>query len=149
VRKELDEHLSTINENTNEVQSNYEFLMELDSKMQKLSERLDEIQMRLDPSFKRDEAICVSPLTKREQEVFLIIYSTQDSLLTYHDVACRIGLAETMVETYVTSLITKGIPVIKSYRGHRTYLRLDEKYRGTQAKNDILKLNEAIVERLF
>jgi DNA-binding CsgD family transcriptional regulator len=149
IKKELDEHLSTINENTNELQANYEFLLELDAKIQKLNERLDGIQMLLDPKFKRDEAVYSSPLTKREQEVFLIIYTTQDSLLTYRDIARRMGLSETMIENYVANLIMKGIPILKTYRANRTFLRLDEGYRQKQAKSDILKLNEAIAARLF
>jgi hypothetical protein len=149
IKKELDEHLSTINENTNEMQANYEFLMELDSKIAKLNERLDQMQMLLDPTCKKDEAVCSSPLTKREQEVFLIIYTAKGSLLTYADIARRTGLPETLVESYVTSLMVKGIPITKTYRSTRTYLRLEEKYRLNQAKNDILKLNEAIVDRLF
>ena len=142
--------MTTLNENTNEVQANYEFLLELDAKIQKISERLDTIQMAVDPNFCRDEAVCISPLTKREQEVFLSLYtSSENSLSTYKDIARKTGLSDTMVETYVTNLIMKRIPVLKTYRNNRTYLRLDEKYRATQAKNDLLKLNEAIAENMF
>jgi len=139
----------TLNENTNEMQANYEYLMELDSKIQKLNERIDELHMVMNPNFKKDKAVCASPLTKLEQEVFLIIFTTTDTLLTYKDIANRTGLSETMVEKYVTSLVVKGIPVIKIYRNTRTYLRLDERYRLHQAKNDLLKLNEAIIQRMF
>ncbi len=149
IRKELDDHLNALNENTNEVQANYEFLLELNSKIQKLNERLDEMQLLLDPKIKKDEPVYVSPLTKREQEVFLALFSTESSLSTYKDVARSVGLSETMVENYVTNLIMKGVPIIKVYRHNRTYLRLDEKYRASQAKNDLLKLNEAIAEKLF
>lgn len=106
--------------------------------------------MTVDPNFCRDEAVCISPLTKREQEVFLSLYtSSENSLSTYRDIARKTGLSDTMVETYITNLIMKGIPVLKTYRNNRTYLRLDEKYRATQAKNDLLKLNEAIAENMF
>jgi len=105
--------------------------------------------MVMNPNFKKDKAVCASPLTKLEQEVFLIIFTTTDTLLTYKDIANRTGLSETMVEKYVTSLVVKGIPVIKIYRNTRTYLRLDERYRLHQAKNDLLKLNEAIIQRMF
>ncbi len=149
IKKELDDHLASINENTNELQANYEFLLELDAKIQKLNEKLDELHILLNPNFKKDEAVCVSPLTKREQEVFLVLFMHEGSLLTYRDIARKTGFSETMVENYVANLVMKGIPVIKAYRNNRTFLRLDEAYRANQAKNDILKLNEAIAERLF
>ncbi|KHO45722.1 MAG: hypothetical protein QS98_C0008G0026 [archaeon GW2011_AR3] len=149
VTNELDDHLSTINENTNELQTNYEYLLELDTKIQKLNERMDEFFIMLNPNYRRDEAVFTSPLTKREQEVFLVLYGCNDSLLTYKDISRKTGLPETMVENYVANLIMKRIPVIKMYKNMRTYLRLDEKYRANQAKNDILKLNEAIAERMF
>lgn len=44
VRDEFEDHLEAINENTNEIQSNYEFLCELDSKIEKLNEIIDKMQ---------------------------------------------------------------------------------------------------------
>ena len=39
VKEELEDHLTAINENTNEISANYEYLCEIDSKMDKLNER--------------------------------------------------------------------------------------------------------------
>ena len=49
IKQELDSYLDTINQNTNEIQSNYEFLIELDKKIENISDRLDEITMLVNP----------------------------------------------------------------------------------------------------
>ena len=45
IKEEFEDHLDSINENTNEIHSNYEYLCELDSKIEKLNEKLEEIMM--------------------------------------------------------------------------------------------------------
>ncbi|MEK6828081.1 MAG: hypothetical protein AABX78_01910, partial [Nanoarchaeota archaeon] len=47
IKQEFEEHLQAINENTNEISANYEYICELESKLDKLSERVDQIQMYL------------------------------------------------------------------------------------------------------
>jgi len=73
IKKELDSYLDTINQNTNEIQSNYEFLIELDKKVEALSERIDELTLMINPkqSFINQEF----DLSLREQEVFLVLYA--------------------------------------------------------------------------
>ena len=41
IREEIDDHLAAINDNTQEIQSNFAFLLELDSKIDKLSKAGD------------------------------------------------------------------------------------------------------------
>jgi len=47
IREEFEDHLDAINENTNEIQANYEHMCELESKVEKVNARLDEIQLML------------------------------------------------------------------------------------------------------
>ena len=47
IKREFEEHLQAINENTNEIQSNYEYFCEVDGKMDKLAERIEKIQLYL------------------------------------------------------------------------------------------------------
>ena len=44
---EFEDHLHAINENTSEVQENYTYLCEMDNKIAKLNERIDEIHHML------------------------------------------------------------------------------------------------------
>ena len=47
IKRQFEEHLQAINENTNEIQSNYEYLSEMESKINKMAERIDQIQLFL------------------------------------------------------------------------------------------------------
>ena len=46
LKEQTEDHFHSINENTNEIQSNYEFSLEVDEKINKLAERIDEISMQ-------------------------------------------------------------------------------------------------------
>ncbi|MBR9692447.1 hypothetical protein GOV07_00770, partial [Candidatus Woesearchaeota archaeon] len=89
VKEEMDQHLDTINGNTNEIQSCYEYLAELDAKMEKLSERLDDLQFKLEPE--QEEYFDIS-LSHREQEVFMVLYVREDPITT-SEVAKRLGMS--------------------------------------------------------
>ena len=45
VKEQFEDHLESINENTNEIQGNFEYLCELDRKIDKLSEQVEQLNM--------------------------------------------------------------------------------------------------------
>jgi len=147
IRHEFEEHLQAINENTNEIAANYEYICELESKLDKLSERLDQIQMYLEA----DSGIAVSKrknfdvkrLNRMEQQVFLVIYTLEEEKgsLTYDDIAKRLNISEQLAGNYVTSIIEKGVPIMKRYINSKPYLRLDPDFKTLQAKENILQLS--------
>jgi len=47
IRTEMDDHLDAINENTNELVSVADYIAELEAKIVKLGERLDEAEMKI------------------------------------------------------------------------------------------------------
>ncbi len=147
INHELEEHLQSINENTNEIAANYEYICELEGKIDKLSARLDKIQMHLEAgsaNFIADRnRFDVKRLNRREQEVFLVIYTLEEEKgsLTYGDIAKKLGISEQLAGSYVTSLIEKGVPVIKKYLNLKPYLRLDPEFKTLQAKENILQLS--------
>ena len=70
VREELDDHREAINQSTNEIQTNYEYLCKLDSKIEKLGERIDELTMFIKQlKGQEQKKFIVSRLTRKEQEV--------------------------------------------------------------------------------
>lgn len=144
IKEELDEHLDTINANTNEIQANCDYLCELDEKLDKLNQKIEEIQLYLGMKRKEELKFKKVSLTMREQEVFLVLY-TSDDKLTYSAIARRLGLTDSLVTTYVDDLIIKGIPVIKRYSDSSTFLVLDEEFKKLQAKENILGISEVIV----
>lgn len=140
IKEEMDDHLQSINENTNEIQLNHDSMSELDNKIEKLNQRLDEIEMFIRHATGEEEEI---KLTLREQEVFLALY-TNEELVTYRDIAKKLGLTESLITKYITDIIKKGVPLVKLYEKNRVYLQIDEKFRDMQAKNNILNISETV-----
>lgn len=143
VKEEMDQHLDAINGNTNEIQACYEYLAELDAKIEKLSERLDEIQFRLDPQPSFEEI----SLTHREQEVFMVLY-VEENPITAGEIAKRLGLSLEMVERYLVSLSAKGVPLLRTFVNGRVYHSLDLKFKDLQARKNVLNISESLCAQL-
>lgn len=143
-RDELDDHRESINQNTNEIQTNYEYLCKLESKLNKITERLDELSMffkQLNGQEKRK--FTVSQLTRKEQEVFLVIYMNEG--VTVKDLSRRLAITPELGESYLGNLITKGIPIIrKRIAGTVELIEIDSEFKAIQAKENILRINETI-----
>ena len=151
IKEDLEDHLESINQNTDEIQSNYSYLCEIDSKINKLGERLDQIEMFLKKSagLKVEEKpiFNISPLTKREQEIFLVLY-TLDGMkdnTTYKDLAKRCGLTEQIAMGYVDNLMRKGIPITRKIISNKICLKINSYFKTLQAKENILKLNQKML----
>lgn len=154
VKEEFGDHLDAINENTNEIQANYEYLCEIDSKIDKLAERIEEISMLIQEKntsmLDHNRTYSVLPLTSREQEVFLALYTLEEEkgAVSYLDIGRRLALTEALVCSYITNLIEKGVPIIKKYMNNSVYLNIDKTFKHIQAKENLLGINEAISEKV-
>lgn len=154
IREEMDIHLDSINENTNEINANYDYLMKVEGKIDKLNERLDDLQMMLEEVvgipkkanyFEQFEGIV---LNNREQEVFMVLYSSEDSI-SYMEIAKTLGLTVQLVDRYIDSMIQKNLPIIKKYNEGNILLALDVEFKHLQAKQNVLHISENIVQSLI
>lgn len=141
VKSEMEDHRESINENTNELQSVYEYMYEIDAKLQKMNERLDEVQLTVSGKAKPHEE--VQRLTLREKEVALVLYM-ENSALSADLIAKRTGLTEDLVKGYLKSMLSKGVP-IKDSEGNYFF---NAHFKNLQATANILQLNEAISQDL-
>ncbi|MDP2749811.1 MAG: hypothetical protein Q8O89_03190 [Nanoarchaeota archaeon] len=145
IRDELEDHLDSINANSSELDVLHDYLAEIDSKLNKINERLDEIQMFTGmsdrPEFKHYEKIT---LTLREQEVFLVLY-TSNHFITYSDVCRRLSITQDMVKKYIKSIVSKGIAVIEKHSKDELFIALDPIFRDLQAKENIVVLNQSVL----
>jgi hypothetical protein len=157
IKEQLDEHLDAINENSNEIEGNYEFLCELDQKIEKLNSRIDELfcmmqnknfDKKLDTFMPKYN---LQPLNRAEKEIFAAIYSLNEAKeeFTYQDIAEKAKLGESVIKYYITSLITKGIPLKKHYSNGIIYVRLDDSFRDLQRRENLIKLNPALFNSLM
>ena len=142
IRNEFEEHLQSINENTNEISANYEYICEIEHKLDRLSARVEQIQMYLEGNNVRPSNFEVKRLNRREQEVFLVIYTLEEekSNVTYHDIAQRLQISIELAGSYVTALIEKGVPIVKRYINSMPYLKLDPEFKTLQTKENILQV---------
>ncbi len=149
IKDELEEHLQAINENTNEIAQNHEYLCGIETKLDKLAERLDHMQLFL-TQFGYGHAapaqhFTVRPLTTEEKRVFVAIYAIEDGKghVTYADISKALLMDLQLVAGYIASLMEKGVPIVKRYVNDIAYLRLDQHFKQLQAKENILSIDKA------
>ena len=142
VKEELDEHLLAINENTEEIQGNFAFLCELDKKLSSVAARLDELTL-LVKGAKSQKSFKIAPLTAREKEVFMALYTLCElyPFVSYKQLSKKLCTTDAVVASFVTNLIEKGVPVIKKYDRNIAYLKLDDLFRQRQAKENLVGVN--------
>lgn len=139
LREELDDHLTSINENTDEIQSNYDLLQQLNAKIEKLAERIDLLQTILtSTSVEPTKHFDISPLTGKEKDIFQALYALahERETVTYEELARRCGITVPLAVSYISNLIEKGVPVWKKYVGKTVHLTLDPEFALEQAKNN-------------
>ena len=137
VKEEMDDHLTSINENTNELQEQSSHIDELESKFDKLQERFDELHMMISRMTKQGEVT----LSETERNVFMVLYSIEQTPLSYTDISMRTGLTELAVKAHIFSMINKGIPILERTIDGQSFFRLDKKFKELQAKENVLKID--------
>jgi biotin operon repressor len=154
IKEEFSQHLESINENTNELQANYEYLSELETHVDKLSGRIEHIELflkKLDDSFRaleNTEGYTIQPLSVNEKRIFAIVYSANKPL-SYPDIASALSMSESLVRSYLTNIISKGVPIIKKYLGGKPIISLDEEFKKLQQKENIIKLSQKQLDTFY
>jgi len=151
IREEFDEHLESINDNTNETQANYEYISNVDKKLNKLIERFDQMESWISRltgvAIKDDEEEIRISLTEQEKKVFLILYTASEKEpVTYEKLAESLGENDFVIRGYVTNILEKGVPVSKHYVDRQVFLSLDNEFKEKQAKHNILGINQRTVK---
>ncbi len=136
IQEELDDHLTAINENSDEIAQHSEHLVELEEKFEKLKEKVDEIHYML------SKLVCEESyeLNENEKRVFMVLYSIEHTPLSFTDIAMRTNLTELAVKAYIFSMINKGIPIVEIKLGNQSYFKLERSFKEKQAKENILKI---------
>ena len=144
-REELDDHRLAINENTSEVSSNLDALNEVNAKLDKLSERVDELTLLVKGTLSTS-IFQIKPLTAREKEVFRVFYELTESApyTTYDQLANKCSITKDTAMIHVSAMLRKGVPVVKRMRGSSVLLRLDDSFREEQAKKNLIGLNSLL-----
>jgi hypothetical protein len=134
VRQALEEHLNSINDNSNEIQALFDYLQEMDAKFEKLCQRLDNLQLEA------TSKPLISPLNKEERKVFLALY-TEETPLSFVEIAVKANLPKSIVPDCVSALTNKGIPLQRSFYNDRLFLKLDPNFKEMQAKENLINVS--------
>lgn len=145
IRDEFEDHLTAINENTDEMNSVHSHLNELDLKIEKLGERIDELHMMMSKVASTGNSLA---LNSNEQKVFLVLYTVEETPLSYSDIARRANLTELQVKANIIALSNKGIPIMERIVDGQPYFRLDKKFKELQAKQNLIKIEESSVKEI-
>ncbi len=137
IRQALEEHLSSINENTSEIQAMFDYLQETDLKVDKLSQRLENLQLSLG---KPIEKPTISPLNQLEKKVFLILY-TEETPLSYEEICAKAEIPLSTIPECISSIIDKGIPLLRSLVNDRLFFKLSPSFKELQAKDNLINLS--------
>lgn len=144
VRLEMDDHLDAINENSSEIASLQHYLQEIDAKIDKLTDRVDELASVIQPD-KTDFSSL--HLNRKEQEVFFVLYS-HEGPLTPDQVGKKLGLSRQLAAQYLYNLQLKGVPMIaRNWKGELFY-SLDLKFKDLQARKNVLRISPSVKEHL-
>ena len=137
IRHALEEHLSAINENTSEIQAMFDFLQEMEMKLEKMSERVDNMQLNLGQPLEKP---CVRPLDTSEKNIFLLFY-TENIPLSYNEISHKARIAISFVPDIVSSLINKGVPLLRSRVNDQLFFKLSPSFKEMQAKENLVNLS--------
>ena len=141
MRAELDEHRSVINENTNESQTNFEFICSLDKRIDAIEDRLNELILFLKGT-KKDPDYKVQPLSAREKELFIALLSLSESLpsVTYAQLSQQMGWSTSIVASYLSRMIDKGVPINRQMSGGVMQVSINENFRRAQIRQNVVGL---------
>jgi hypothetical protein len=151
IREERDEHLESINQLTNELQTAFEYISELENKYEKLKEITDELQIFKNSLLLNDMSHfsnIVLPL--EEQKLFLTLYVFgEKEPLSITFLTKKIGINENGFKTLLSSLLDTKIPLTKERIGSEWYYNLDPRFRELQMKENIIKIHESVSKGIY
>lgn len=83
----------------------------------------------------------IMPLSEEEQKVFLVLY-TEEKPIPHFELARRLGISVSLLRSYITSMIEKGVPIQKAYFQRIPHISLEKNFKAYQAKKNIIDLRQ-------
>ena len=152
IRQELDEHLEVINENTDEIEANFSYLINFEKKIKFLEQRLERLEKLFTQTrgteTQEQKKVKKISITDPEQEVFLLIYNSSRAI-EYQELCTRLRRSETYVRYHINGLISKGIPITRHIINRKTFFALDPEFKNLQCKENIVNLSRTLTLDCF
>ncbi len=135
VKKAIEEHLFAINENSLEISSLFDYLQDVEEKIDRLSARLDQLQLSSVPKEKK-----VASLTESERLLFAQLY-TAEKALSYGELAKRCNCSHSEVSVCIGSLSSKGVLFSRQLHHQKMLISLDSNFKERQARENLVNLS--------
>lgn len=145
VNEEFEDHLDAINENTQEIENQYESLCELNRKLEKLNERIDQISSMVKELVNERGSIS---LTLDEQRIFFVLYMHDDGFISFDDIAGRTHFNPDYARELITAMLDKGIKLTREIRDGKLHLKLNPYFKARQIRESIVKIDPAVVRQM-
>jgi hypothetical protein len=151
IREERDEHLESINELTNELQTAFEYISDLEHKYDKLKEITDDLQMFKNSMLLNDKSHFANIiLSLDEQKLFLTLYVFgEKEPLSYNNLMKKLNLEQDSIKLILSSLLDKKIPITREKIGLEWYFNIDSRFRELQTKENLIKIHESVSKGLY
>ena len=133
----MEDHLSAINENTEEIAVLFDYLRELDAKFDRLNQRLDTLQLGLGKPLEKP---FIASLNQEEKKIFLLLY-TEPLPQTSGEIASKAGIEMGVIAEKISSLISKGVPLQRSFADNLFFFSLDPQFKEMQARENLVNLS--------
>lgn len=140
-REEVDEQMQAINGNTNEIDIQNSFICEIDNRLTKMEEKVDEVHFLL-RQLVTTSNLSVE-LSKDEQRVFLILY-THEKFMKPDMVSRKAFLDEEVVGDALDAMMDKGIPLDREVLDGNVYFRMNKDFKLRQAKENIIHIDPEV-----
>lgn len=151
IREERDEHLESINQLTNELQTVFDYISELELKYEKLKEITDDLQMFKNSVLLTDKSHFSNIiLSLEEQKLFLMLYVFgEKEPLSFELIIKRLNCDEDYVRNILSSLLMKKIPIVREKIGNTLYFNIDSRFRELQTKEKLIQIHESVQRSIY
>ncbi|MBW3012365.1 hypothetical protein KY311_04220 [Candidatus Woesearchaeota archaeon] len=150
IKEELNDHLIAINESTDEIETNYSYLLDLTQRIEVIEKRLEDIQNLLSRfvNAKLEKSTKKIRIDEAAQEVFLALYESPRAI-DYDEICVRLRKSEPFVRYCINRLIENGVPVKKHVINRKAYFILDTEFKELQAKKGIVAMQKTLTLDVF
>ncbi|MBS3124519.1 hypothetical protein J4437_07885 [Candidatus Woesearchaeota archaeon] len=137
IKNLLDEHLTAINENTGEIQVMFDYLQEVEKKVERITQRLDNLQLTMGQPL---EKTSIAPLNQEEKKIFLVLY-TEENPLSIEEIAEKSYQSAALVQENISNLSNKCIPLQRTLCQGQFFFSLNKEFKERQAKENLVSLS--------
>jgi hypothetical protein len=151
IRDERDEHREGINELTNELQSAFDYISDLENKYEKLKEIIDDLLMFKNSLLLNDKSHFSNiVLSLDEQKLFLVLYVFgEKEPLSFKYISKKLSMEHNIVKLLLSSLLDKKIAITRERIGSEWYFNIDSRFRELQTKENLIKIHESVSKGIY